>query len=153
MELRSPFRLAWLYPNWDTTKEVPKCSLTLPHPHPRTSTMSAFVTYALQELRARKALLLSSLELSGGVITDDIYPIMEELALVNPSSGCGLAKDKGKSHYCAMLPGMMRYETPFLVAPLAILLYQFSYKHYFFPMKQAFARGSCSLHASAALGF
>ncbi len=58
-----------------------------------------------QELRARKALLLSSLEATGGVITDGIYPIMEELARVNPSSGCGLGSDKGKSHYCAMLPG------------------------------------------------
>ncbi|CAM9935980.1 unnamed protein product [Ectocarpus sp. 12 AP-2014] len=56
-------------------------------------------------LRSRKALLLSSLEKTGGVITDDIYPIMEELALVNPSSGCGVGKDLGKSHYCAMLPG------------------------------------------------
>ncbi|CAM9170841.1 unnamed protein product [Scytosiphon promiscuus] len=59
----------------------------------------------VMELRARKSLLLSSLEETGGVITNDIYSVMEELALVNPSSGCGAGSDMGKSHYCAMLPG------------------------------------------------
>lgn len=48
---------------------------------------------------------MKSLEETGGIITDEIYPIMEELALVNPSSGCGKGGDKGKSHYCAMLRG------------------------------------------------
>lgn len=61
----------------------------------------------MQELRSRKALLLSRLEESGGIITKDIYPIMEELALVNPSSGCGVGDDQGKSHYGAMLPGKL----------------------------------------------
>ena len=60
---------------------------------------------SFQELRARKALLLKSLEETGGIISDEMYSIMEELALVNPSSGCGAGSDKGKSHYCAMLRG------------------------------------------------
>eukprot|EP00752_Nemacystus_decipiens_P012974 g11480.t1 len=70
-----------------------------------TSMDNKLIMEYVTELRARKALLLKSLEETGGIITDEIYRIMEELALVNPSSGCGAGSDKGKSHYCAMLRG------------------------------------------------
>ncbi|CAN0198601.1 unnamed protein product [Pylaiella littoralis] len=102
-----PLRLAFLassrnHPHKDK-KSVRYDSSTLPTPHPSKKRLLP-LWHALQELRARKALLMSSLQSSGGVITDEIYSIMEELALVNPSSGCGTGKDSGKSHYCAMLP-------------------------------------------------
>eukprot|EP00903_Cladosiphon_okamuranus_P015196 g14046.t1 len=70
-----------------------------------TSMDNKLIMEYVTELRARKTLLVKSLEETGGIITDEIYSIMEELALVDPSSGCGTGSDKGKSHYCAMLRG------------------------------------------------
>lgn len=67
--------------------------------------LSVSLRNASQELRARKELLLMSLSRTSGVITKEIYTIMEELALVNPSGGCGSGGDAGRAHYTAMLGG------------------------------------------------
>ncbi|CAM9755918.1 unnamed protein product, partial [Choristocarpus tenellus] len=60
----------------------------------------------VQELRARKSLLLSSLKENSGVVSPAIDAVLEELCLLNPSRGAGTSsKDGGVGHYNALLQG------------------------------------------------
>lgn len=39
------------------------------------------------------------------MITPGVFSVIEELAEINPSGGCGDSEDKGAGHYSGMLNG------------------------------------------------